>query len=187
MTPVFSIILAITLAISAFLIFELIYNLRRQKKAERLLSAFEKTAAEFGLSISKRDITGNRVIGFDDINNKLLFVQLTGNKEDGYLIDLEEVSSARVSRTYTPFWNGWTKSGSLVQTIGLQIEYKNGARPLLLPFYDNTTDPVFELREKSELAIRWQDLLSTGLDKPGIATEKHASTEAPGAEWVLVA
>ena len=138
MTPVFSIILAITLAISAFLIFELIYNLRRQKKAERLLSAFEKTAAEFGLSISKRDITGNRVIGFDDINNKLLFVQLTGNKEDGYLIDLEEVSSARVSRTYTPFWNGWTKSGSLVQTIGLQIEYKNGARPLLLPFYATT-------------------------------------------------
>ena len=95
MTPTFFIVLTITVAISAFLIFQIIYNLHRQKKTEKLRAAFKKAAAEFNLSISKSEISGNRAIGFDAISNKLLYMQLTGHKQDGYLVDLEKSKAAR--------------------------------------------------------------------------------------------
>ena len=161
MTPTFFIVLTITVAISAFLIFQIIYNLHRQKKTEKLRAAFKKAAAEFNLSISKSEISGNRAIGFDAISNKLLYMQLTGHKQDGYLVDLEEVKSCKVKRTYTPFWNGWTISGVLVQKIALQLNYRKVAKPLRLTFYDNWMDPASETEEKAKLAARWQTFLAT--------------------------
>src|SRR5688572_20703916 len=165
MTPIFSIVLIITLAIATFLIFTLISNLRRYKKTERLLAAFEKAAAGFRLSISKRDVLGNAVIGLDEEKNKLLFLQFAGDKPDQFIIDLEKIKSCRVYKTYVPFWIGRTKMGVLVETIALQFTYNNGVRPLILPFYNKRIDPAFDMKERAEQATQWQTFLRTLLTK----------------------
>lgn len=173
MTTIFAVLLAIAVAIAASLILILIHNLRRQKKTERLLSGFDDAAAEFNLSIAKQEVLRNGVIGLDDVNNKLLFLELTGNKQDGYLIDLDEIKSCTVKKTFGTFKNGRTSIDAYVNTIALQLNYKNGAKPLVLSFYVKATDPVFEMRKRAEQAIEWQTLLSARLTKSGDAMEKR--------------
>jgi len=142
-----------------------LYHIRRQKKTERLLSGFDNTAAEFNLSIAKQQLLGNRVIGHDDANNKLLFLARNGNKEDGYLVDLEDVKSCTVSKSYGPAKNSRTNPGAYIKMIALQLNYKKGAKPLLLPFYIKTIDPVSEIMEKAKQAKEWQILLSASMTK----------------------
>ena len=165
MTPIFSMVLTIAVVIAVSLIIVILYHLRRQKKTERLLSGFENAAAEFNLSIAKQQLLGNRVIGYDNANNKLLFLVRTGNKEDGYLVDLEDVKSCTVNKSYGPTKKSRKKPGAYIKMIALQLNYKNGAKPLLLPFYIKTIDPVSEIMEKAKQAKEWQTLLSASMTK----------------------
>jgi hypothetical protein len=184
MTPAFSLVLIIAVAISVFLLFEILYNLHRQKKMERLQSAFDKAATESGLRIGKQQLLGDRIIGLDETINKLLFVKLTGSKEDRYLVDLEKVSDLSIDKSYMPFWNGSEKMGVLVQAIALRFTWKNEAKPLLLPFYRNTTDQFFDMSEREKQAKEWQMLLSARLNEDSTAiTEYKKSFE----ERLLVA
>ena len=109
MTTTFAVLLGIAIAIAASLILALISNQRRQNKTEKLRCSFHNAEAEFNLSISKQEILGKRVIGLDDANNKLLFVEANGNKYDGYLIDLDEIQSCIVKKVYGTPINGQSK------------------------------------------------------------------------------
>ncbi len=176
MTPVFSTVLIIAVAISVSLTIIILYNLRRQKNIERLLSGFENASTEFNLSIAKRQVLGNSVIGYDDTNKKLLFLTLTGKKQDGYLIDLSEVRSLTTNRVYGLIENNKTKLSAYVEMISLQLNYKNGDKPLLLPFYDKSIDRVSELKERAKQAKDWQVMLSTGSNKNKYGTANRKKT-----------
>ena len=155
MTTTFAVLLAIAIAIAASLILVLINNQRRQNKTEKLLSSFNEAAAEFNLSVAKQEIFENCVIGFDEMNSKLLFLQMNGNKHNGYLIDLNEIQSCTVKRVYgsMPIDNVRTRSAeAYVDTIASQLNHKNGTKPIFLPFYDRAINPVFKMRERAEQA-----------------------------------
>ena len=184
MTPIFLSALIMAVAIAAFLLFELLYNLHRQKKMEKLQAALDKKTARSGLTISKQQLLGDRIIGFDERKNKVLFLQLAGKKTDRTLIDLDTIRICKVDKTYTSFWHGREKGGVLVQTISLQFTYKNGSAPLLLPFYLNTVDQVFEIKDRDKQATEWQMLLSSRLKHNTITMAAHK--KYPG-ERLLVA
>jgi hypothetical protein len=173
MTPVFFTIITITISIVAFLIIQLIYNLHRQKKGERLLYAFEEAATGFGVSISKRQISDHWIIGFDEAQNRLLYLRRTGKKVEGYLVDLSEVKSCTVIRQYVPFWNGSERTGVSIGTISLRLTYKNGAKPLVFPFYNNRIDPAYDLKDRAQQATAWQKFISSHLTKSNRKIEKQ--------------
>jgi hypothetical protein len=164
MTSTFFIVLIIAVLMALSLIIVIVRHLWNYEKTERLLAAFEHTAAEYSFSIVNRQVLGNRVIGYDDTNNKLLFVMLNGNKQGEYLVNLEEIKSCMVIESYGTVKNR-TVLGADIKMIALQLNYKNGSKPLHLPFYHKTTDPVFEIKEKAELAKQWQALLSANMQK----------------------
>lgn len=184
MTPIFSMVLIIAVAVSTSLTIIILYNLRRQKDVERLLSAFDNAATEFNLSIAVRDVLEKSVIGYDDTNRKLLFLTLTGKKTDGYLVDLREVRNFMVSRVYGPFENNKTKLNVAVEMIALQLNYKNGGKPLLLPFYNKSIDPACELKERAKQAKDWQIMLSTRLNKNNY--EKVNRKKSTGEAQVII-
>ncbi len=164
MTPIFYMVLAIAVVIAVSLLVIIINHHRRQNKTERLLADFENVAAGFDLSIVKQQLLGNRAIGYDDLNNKLLYLVVTRSKQDGYLVDLEDVKSCMVITSYGPIKNR-EKLGTDIKMIALQLNYKNGAKPLHLPFYSKAADQVFETEERKKQAKEWQSLLSAGMTK----------------------
>ena len=123
-------------------------------------------ADEFNFFISKQEVLGSRVIAFDDINNRLLFFTTANDKREGYLIDLARIKTSTLKKEYTRSKSDYkidANTGLYVNNITLQLDYKSGAHPLALPFYERATDSVFEMRERSQKAVEWQSLLSKRL------------------------
>lgn len=173
MTPIFSIILFVTLGIAVFLIAQLLYNLHRQKMAEKLLASFEQAAREFDVRISKKQVTDHWIIGFDADANKILFMQQTTTGHDGYLIDLADIASATIVKQHRPFWHRNMKSGVLVETIALQFDYKDDTPSLQLPFYKMSIDPVYYLSDREQQVKEWHGLVMAKLEKEVIETRKQ--------------
>ena len=180
MTPIFFVVMVITLGIAIFLVAQILYNLHRQKSAERLLSAFEQAAVEFGVTITKRQVADHWIIGFDPDVNKLLYMQESATGHDGYLINLGEIESCTVVKTYKPFWHGNTRSGILVEKIALQFVYKNDSPQLQLPFYQMSTDPIYNLGDREQQAKEWESFITARLEKkPGGSKKQQKPIELP--------
>lgn len=166
MTIIFAVVLLIAMGIAASLLFVLLHNHRRQTKAEGLPARFEEAAAAFNLSITKQEALGNRMIGIDERNNKLLFLEARGNKHDGYLIGLNEINDCVVAGAYGAIHENSLDGSSLecyVNRIALRLDYTNGANPTILTFYDKATNGESEMRELAEQAEAWQTSLSMRL------------------------
>jgi hypothetical protein len=173
MTTVFSAVLIMALAISVTLFAILINNIYTQKRSDRLLSAFNDAAREFNFSLSKMERIGSRVIALDDDKNRILFVGREKKKYDGYLVDLAEIENFSVEKKYELSGAAYIKhlgADAFVDRVVLQLNYKNGARPLSLPFYEKGRDPIYEIGQRTEQAEEWLSLLSRRLRKNGYET-----------------
>jgi len=100
----------------------------------------------------------------------MLFLAATKKKYDGYLVDLSEIQACRVKKEYEMdsavyIWR--IAADAFADRIVLQLDYKNDAPSLRLPFYDKSTDPVEEMQERAEKAKAWQSLISGALKKNG--------------------
>lgn len=168
MTTIFSAVLIIAIAISVTLVVILLNNFYKQKRANKVLATFNEAAVDFNLSISKMELLGSRIIGLDENNNKMLFIAATKKKYDGYLVDLDEIKTCTVKKEYEMSAAVYIKRigvEAFVNRIVLQLDYKNGAQPLHLPFYDKTRDPIYEMKQRAEKAENWRHLLSEVMRK----------------------
>lgn len=162
----FAVILTIAITIAVSLIIVSLYHYRKQINTENLPLSFKEAAAAFNLSIAKQEILGNRMIGLDERSKKLLFLQAHGNKHNGYLVDLNEIKACVVKKEYGVIHEESLDGSSLesyINGIALQFDYKNGANPTFLTFYDRSTNLESEMRKRAEQAKVWQDLLSARL------------------------
>jgi len=174
MKPNFKAVVINGIAISFSLAFLIRKNLRGRRKSEQLLSDFYRVADEFNFLISKQERLGNRVIALDETNNRLLFFAAKTDKREGYLIQLDKLKSSVVNREFavTKSASGYHATMATdVDKIVLQLNYKNGALPLDLPFYEKGSDSFFMMRQRAVKAIEWQSLISNRLTKTSVA--KH--------------
>jgi hypothetical protein len=171
MTP--TIVTLITAIIAALLVIISLGYYRKQTKAEGVYISFKNAATAFNLSFTKQEVLGNRVIGIDAANNKLLFLEARGNKHDGYLINLDEIKGCSVKRVYGAMHTDGSNLESYVNSVALKLDYKNGAKPTVLIFYDRTINAENEMRERATQAKAWQALLSMALIKISNRPERH--------------
>jgi hypothetical protein len=178
MTPIFSTVLIIAIAISVSLLVILVNNFYMQKRTNKLLSAFDNAAAEFNLSITKMDLLGSRIIGFDREKNKMFFLAKTNKKYDGFLVALNEIKTFAVEKEYARSGAVFMKQlglEALLEKIELKLEYKNSTTFLSLPFYEKGMDAIYEIQERSEQAKEWQSLLSKILKNAYADNDQKAS------------
>jgi hypothetical protein len=164
MTPIFSIFFIISVVISAALLVIILSAQYKPRRFKKLLSRFKVAAAESGASISKQELIGNRVIGVDAEDGKLLYFSTAGNKHDGYFVDLYDIKSVEVKREYGFTFDNYSRkkiAETDVSKIALHLFYKNGAKRLVLPFYDNMDDEPSDIELRSHQAKEWRDLLSS--------------------------
>lgn len=165
MTTFFAILFTMAVVISASLLIILIANQHRPAYLKKLLSTFDDAVSEFDLSIAKKEVVGSSIIGLDSANNQLLFFTDSGNKHEGYFIDLSKVKSYEVKKEYgIPFNDDYSRKNVAepeVNRITLNLSYKNGAKSLDLPFYDRNEDSPSDLDVREHQAKEWRNLLSS--------------------------
>jgi hypothetical protein len=163
MTAFFTTMLIIGISIAVSLLAIIAVHSYRENKTERLLREFSAVAGQFNLIISKKEMVGCRIIGLDEKKNKVLFLAATGNKSDGYLVDLSDVKSVRIKREYGPGKSSSKYTATMhpvVDRIMLLLQYKNGGRRLELVLYNRTKG---DEKIESSRAADWQALIAKRL------------------------
>ena len=182
MTPVFTTILTMAIVISVSLALIIIWQIRKDQKANELLLDFYGLATRFNFIITREEVLGNRMIALDDTNNKLLFLSKTRKKQEGYLVDLNELKSSTVkteyglSNAYSKYHSNWEPG---VEKISLQLHYKNGAKPLDLTFYEKLSDNGNQRRLGAAKAFDWEKLVTKRLRRAiGVAEHQNDQLRA---------
>jgi hypothetical protein len=118
---------------------------------------------KFNLSFSSQLVFRNKIIALDGIK-KCLLVLDTG-KEPGqpYVIDLKNVASVTVKKTYGSIKAGELKNKGMedfLKRIELQFDFSNKGETTVLPFYESDIDNQRERAMLARNAKNWQMILS---------------------------
>ena len=157
------------------LLFVFISNKHKNKAMSHLLNKISEVGTKHELSFSSHEILKDSIVGADGIHRKILFVKkLNFETYEHYLIDLDEVKSCSVKKTYGSIKAGETNGKNLeqyLQNIFLHFEF-NGSKPAFdISFYDHTENNIYQLKEMEFKARHWEIFLSKMLIR---ATKKIA-------------
>jgi len=138
---------------------------QRRREAERRLEFFLKTASDNGMIIYKKDVIQHRVIGWDEIQNRLLYVEYEEGKPRVEYVALNEVSSCRVlvnNQAITEKIKGEDRvTESFVSSVKLRLQFadeRNGYKDL--GFFKYGIDTFQDLAYLKQLAGEWETLIS---------------------------
>jgi len=116
------------------------------------------------LQISFLEAVKDRVIGVDNISNKLLYIDYaSGNQPKS--IDLGKVENVKVVKDKIP---GGARNGKsdhqneTILNVYLEFQFTN-RKTEKLRFFDNGTDEPFELNEIVGKAEKWAGIISSNL------------------------
>ncbi|MEP7376838.1 MAG: hypothetical protein ABI675_25795 [Chitinophagaceae bacterium] len=119
--------------------------------------------SKFSMSFSSHEVLGDKIMGLDGINKKLLVLEQTGGQSRSYIIDLDETKAISVKKIYSSIKAGELKKRRIeafLKTIQLQFEFGNGKEDIVLPFYESKIDSVYDLPGLERKIKNWQMILS---------------------------
>jgi len=122
-----------------------------------------KLGSMLNLSFSTCAIVGNKIIGLDVAQRKLLIAEKINGLFRPFFIELNKVSVISIQKIYNSIKAGDLKTRRIeefVQSIRIQLKFGNGDNTIILPFYERTTDGLKNLRWLERKARNWQMMLS---------------------------
>ena len=134
--------------------------------------------SKFSMSFSSHEVLGNKIMGLDGINKKLLVLEQTDGQSQSYIIDLDEAKAISVRKIYSSIKAGELKKRRIeafLKTIQLQFEFGNGKEDIVLPFYESKIDSIYDLPGLERKIKNWQMILSkmTGIKNINSIKEKR--------------
>ncbi len=118
--------------------------------------------SKFSLSFSSHEVLGNKIMGLDGINRKLLVLEQTDGQSHSYIVDLDEAKAISVKKIYSSIKAGELKKRRIekfLKTIQLQFEFGNGKEDIVLPFYESKIDNIYDLPGLERKIKNWQLIL----------------------------
>lgn len=158
----------ILLASLAGIICALVYTHQQHKRKERakLLHQFSLSGTTYGLSFSSQELLHNSIIGLDGIRRKLLYIKAREDQWTRLLIDLEQIKTCTLKKTYQnyPVTGSKEKREAEVQDITLEFAFIREKQPVSISFYNVVCHNIYQMAELEEKAREWQILLSKMLN-----------------------
>jgi hypothetical protein len=156
---------------------------KKDAKAEkqRYLQLSE-LGTKFNLSFSSHIVVGDKIVGLDGIKKQLLVANLNDKLGGPYIIDLAEVSSISLKKSYSNIMPGELKKRGFeefLNYIHLQFEYKDDEKIIVLPFYEREKDGISNRSKMETYSNNWQSILSKiiGSEKKEIPIDGELLTE----------
>jgi hypothetical protein len=137
------------------------HNLKKQE--EQMLIVFNRLSSLYYLSFTSRDIFHNKIIGLDGLRRKILIIEDCDQRYDFRFIDLCEVKTCKLKKTYNSVNGNDSKKNILeeyLKVITLQFNFKSESPPVALEFYRNITNSIFNMAELEHKAKQWEALVS---------------------------
>ena len=119
--------------------------------------------SKLNLSFSSHLALGNRIIALDGLRKKLLVAEMKNKVSQSYIVELDQVKTVSIKKTYSSIKPGELNKKGLrqfLQAIYLQFEYSNEDKTIVLPFYECEKDRFQDLSRLERNARNWQMILS---------------------------
>lgn len=158
--------LAATLVVLSIAVIVFVVQRQKRKHMNSIVKRFSELVSRHGLYISSQTILQTCVLALDGINRKMI-VQDSDFRH--CIIDLDEVRSCTVRKTYRSIHGGELEHGLLdgyLQEVLLCFEFKSGKAQVEIPFYQTGIDPVVLAPELEHRAKDWEAVLSKMLSGP---------------------
>jgi len=144
---------------------------QRKKEAEKHENYFARAAAAFGISVSKKDFLHHRMIGWDELQNKMIFIDYSKELRQPVLIELKDIAGSRLmvnNDTVTEKVRGEDKVTDIfISSVKLRLQFKNShLTPADLTFYRYGVDGIHDLEHLKQVAETWNGLIN---GKGGVA------------------
>lgn len=139
---------------------------QRRSEAEKHESYFSRAAAAFNISVSKKDFLQHRMIGWDEQQNKLIFIDYSKELLQPVLLELKDITGSRLmvnNDTVTEKVRGEDRVTDIfISSVKLRLQFKNTQLvPVELAFYRYGLDSLHDLEHLKQVAETWNGLLNT--------------------------
>jgi len=175
-----STIIILLIIVAEMVIYRLIFIVMKHRSIRfdkiRYLQLSE-LGSKFSMSFSSHEVLGNKIMGLDGINRKLLVLEQTDGQSHSCIIDLDQAKAITVKKIYRSIKAGELKKRRIeefLKTIQLQFEFGNGKEDIVLPFYESEIDNIYDLPGLERKIKNWQLILSkmTGTKNKKLIKEK---------------
>jgi hypothetical protein len=138
---------------------------QRKKEIEKYERFFHRAAETFGISLTQKEFLRNRMIGWDEKLNKLVYVDYSKNPLHPNIIELKDISGSKLivnNDTVVEKVRGEDKvTDSFIASVKLELKFRNGhIIPVELPFYKYGVDSYHELEHMRNAAGTWNNLVN---------------------------
>jgi len=160
-----TITIALILIISAIcipLIFILFNKKNSNERNKILLDLVSREGSKHGLSFSGKIILKDKIIAFDGFKQTLMVYKFE-HMDDVICINMADVRNCTVNREYDRINMGDEKRVKIEQhlrCIDLKFDFKSGAVPVSISFYDSKVNSIYEMAELEAKAKDWKIILS---------------------------
>lgn len=134
-------------------------NTSKQSSKDRY-TQLSQLGSKLNLTFSSQMSIAGKTIALDGLKRKLLVLD-DGSRH--YVIHLDDVKNISVKKTYTSIKPGELdkkRFDEFLQAILLYFEYRDGGRPVTLPFYERGNNSLHDLPMLERNARNWQMILS---------------------------
>lgn len=137
----------------------------KQKQAEKQAHFFSKAAKAFGITVHKKDPLLHRIIGCNEQENRIIFVDYSEQPYRQTLIELKDMAGSKLiinSDTVSENIKGVEKvTDRFTSSIQLKVQFKNiNIAPVVLPFYEYGIDAAHDIEIGKQGAETWNGLIN---------------------------
>ena len=128
-----------------------------------LLQYFKEIVIKNHFRISSQELLKDCVFGIDGINRKLLIVTNQNELFCSSVINLDEIKKCSIKKEYRSIEADGLKSKRLehyLEKILLRLEFGNGRKDTEVLFYQDSSNPLYEVHKLTNKARLWETMLS---------------------------
>ncbi len=128
-----------------------------------LLQYFKEIAIKSHLRISSQELLKDCVFGIDGINRKLLIVKNQNETFCSSVINLDDIKRCSIKKEYRSIGANGLESKRLehyLSKIFLRLEFANGREGTEVLFYQDRSNPLYEVHKLTNKARLWETMLS---------------------------
>lgn len=156
-------IVAFVIILALFLTF--IHNRQNKKQLEKQNQYFSRAADAFGITVHKKNLHRHRIIGCDEHEKRVIFVDYSKQPYSHTLIVLKDVAGSKIiinHSSLTEKIQGIQKiTEKFISSVQLCIQFKNNTiAPVILPVYENYIDSWHDLEHLKKDAENWNKLIN---------------------------
>ena len=165
-----ALIIILSISIIIYLLITM-HNKHIKARSNSMLSFFKTAGTAHNLSFTGQEILRDKVLGLDGLKRKLLIVEEKAEEYDTRIIYLDDVSACKVKKTYAAINSHEYRKNrpeEYLKSIALEFEFDTGETTVMILFYKNSVNSIYEIHELEARARHWATMLSKMLPKSPI-------------------